>query len=506
VTAPGSSSLIDGLMAKGMSASKAMVGSITNSSMNLGDPKSFINNIGGQGSVVQTAISTTTKALIKNGTLTGNESPAQAGGMVMAGLSKGADAVGDALKKGGASLSGMYNDIASGKFAGGLADSKSGTGGLSLSLSGLSDSFSGGLDSLKSGLQKAFASVESSYGKLKGGVVNALGPNNKETAPPSATAKAASDYDSAKAAVAAAEDAVLEAKRAYRQSNSSDDMTKLQTAEANLAAANQKVAQASTGYLKAAVGSATSLLPSSIGGVSLASVSSSLKSGLNSLPGGLGSLLSTNNNKTTVSSASPMTSIINTATTAQSTSVFDKASNFTGDIVGKTATAITTSLNSAMASISATTNGAISAAQTGAAGMMGSLQTSMDGIGSMFGGTKSASAGENTFDRTAITAKTGQLLGDPKIPVPTFSDDVASTDADADYLVSAQADAMTAVENEMANVEAAELELSAIYEKIASGSISEADGNSQIDSQQAKVDQARDALLTAQVKYEASIT
>ena len=527
ITVPGADALVTNLVAKGMPVAKALEGTLSGAG-GIANADSLVNNVAAQGAAVQTVISKTASSMLGSGILTGNESPAQAAGPIMAGVAMGIETVTGLLKGGAGAIAGALNSVvsgtvgtlasnlASGKLAGGLADGlSSGLGGLKTSLGGLADKLgtvlTNPLDSLKSGLQTAFAAVKDSFPALKGGVPNVLGNATQAAeAPKSAMSAAAEKFDSASAAVDSATDALLEAKRDYR--NSPKDPAayeKLQAAEAALSSAKQKVAQASTDFLKAAPGA--SLIPSAgeLSGL-VSKVSSTLTSGLNALPGGIGSMMSTVTGALGGAS-NPLGSLVNAAkgiagSVGGAVSALADPTKLAGDLVGKTTASVTSMLSGGMPSLPSipglptlpslpsmpglpalpslaslpglpklpsvpglpalgdklggSLTGALDTAKAGAAGIMGQVETGLSSLGDAPGQIKAAVAAVGTFDRKAIVAKTGQLLGDSKIPVPSFGDISPNANIDVNKVSAEQREALDAIDEAKNRVRNAKLNLS----------------------------------------------
>jgi hypothetical protein len=118
-------------------------------------------------------------------------------------------------------------------------------------------------------------------------------------------------------------------------------------------------------------------------------------------------------------------------------------------------------LSGAVGKASGLAAGALGDLKAGGAGMLAQLESQFAGIQTGAGSIKAAAAAVGTFDKTAIIAKTGQLLGDPKIPTPTsvFRDD-ALPDADLTQQTAEVAAAMNAVEEAGYRVNAAKINLS----------------------------------------------
>jgi hypothetical protein len=376
------------------------------------NPATLLTDLGKQADAVAAAVSNTTQRLVSNGTLTGLESPSQAAGLALAGTTQGLVALGGTLTAGVDSVTGMANDIASGKFAGALADKS--IGGLKTSLDGLIGSAQGRIGALgdsvndlknnmKTGLENAFKSVEKSFGKLKAGVPNKLGPpTSGSDQEQSAIVTAGSVYDSATAEIESATDSLLAAKRNFRNDPSTDNQSALSAAESTLSAARQKQAAAGTSFIKSAGTKVTA---------GIDTIKTSLNSGLNSLPGGPGALQSIIKNTGAGSVIGQATSAVTLVDKAMSSATSLANSNpLSGDLMGQAKSAVDKLVGSA--------TGGLPDLKAGADGMMAQLEASMGSISSGAGLSKVAEMATGTFNKVALVAKTGQLLGNPKIPSP----------------------------------------------------------------------------------------
>lgn len=353
---PGAGDQAKALIAKGMPAAKALEGKLTGFA-GATDVSSLTTDVTKQGAMIQTGLVASAQKLKAAGALTGNESPAQAGGPILAGLTHGAKNVASMLtdktldtgiavaagKLGGlgikvdsAQLGSLKESLVSGKLAANLGESLGGgLGGLKESLSGVGDKLKGGMDNMKSASQNAFAAVEESFPALKGGKVNVLGQEGATPAEKSETEKAGASYDSAKAEFESAETEWFNAKRDYSYSKSDEDYDRITVAEKAMSEAKQKMSKASSAFLKSMPGgssiasmadSASSGLSgiadkasgigdsiksalsskdtgksmfSSLTGMDPDKPSSSATSGLNALPGGAGALMAKVNNDST---------------------------------------------------------------------------------------------------------------------------------------------------------------------------------------------------------------
>jgi hypothetical protein len=490
---PGGAGLrVTGLVANGMSMEKAL------SSVGTGlgglNSATLFADAGKQAEAVANSVKDTTNRLMSTGVLTGSESPAQAAGLVLAGTTQGIAALNKTLTSGVASTTAMANDIASGKFAGGLADGAA--GGLKTSLTGLidgakdkvivlGDSVANLKDNLKTGLQNAYSAVEKSFGKLKAGMPNKLGPaDNSPPAEKSDTAKSALSYESAQLEVESATDALFAAKRDFRNDPTPENQTKLQTTEAALSAARQKLSQSGTTFLKTAGSLATP--------PGLDKLKTSLNSGLNALPGGAAVLQS-------IVNKSPVGAAIGQATTAMSmvngamaqAQKLATSNPLSGDLLGQAKNAVDGMVNKVTAGLPDI--------KAGSAGIMAQLEASMGAIPGGASAIKSAEAAVGTYDKSAIVAKVGQLLGDPKIPAPFFSD--TPPIAKPDQMSSEIASAYEAVKEAGYKVSAAKLNLSmaTTAKNLPGGDTRVADATEGLNKEEA-------ALKVAQAAYSALIS
>jgi hypothetical protein len=466
---------------------------------------SMVNNIQPQVKAIEEVLSKSASSLQTSGILTGKESPAQAGGPIMTAAVLGVGAVAK-LFSSSSPTSGlgikMPGDISSvselfsgGKSAGGLAD-KLTSGGIATSIGGMLDSAkssaSGALDGLKSTAEKAFSSVEGSFVSLKGGVTNVLGKASASASEIklSDASQANKKVESAKAEVAALEEAVLDAKKTYREDDSEENAATLATAEKNLAAAKQREAKASTSFLSAS----TASLPS------VSSISNTLNSGINALPGGIGAFAT----QVTSKGGNPLTSIMATAKSVSGGSTSFDLSKSGGNIMASLNSSISGSMKSAMG----TATGALDKAKSAASGMMGQLETSLSSIGSAPGQIKMpVMSGDSMLAsaKASMVAVQGKLLGDPKIPRPGAVTEETESTEDPDEIMNKQAAALATIEDKQAAVDIINEKIGAIFESLSAKTISESKAYSQIHDLQIELDTAKEELAAAESKYEATV-
>lgn len=435
VSKPGSTALVDDRMAKGMPAAKAL-GSVMTGADGATTSEQFLQSVAQQNKAVVATVNKAAVQLTANGTITGKESPVQVAGIITGAAINGVGAVTAFVKTGATTVAGLANNIAGGKFAAGLVSGQN-AGGLMTSLAGLATGVKGTLGSfgdtigdiaagIKAGAQSSFSLIEASFGTLKAGVANVLGPKSNgpaATQQPSDVAKAGDAYVIAEAEIESATDALFTAKRNYRNEQTPENSAALQTAEANLSAAKQRQAQASTAFLKSAVGGAVSTpltantaLGTAVGAATSA-VKNTLNSGLNALPGGPAVLQSVVNNGPVGAALGTASTALNVVNSSLGTigGLAASADKLKGDLVGGTKGLV----DDAMSTASGLAANAVGDFKAGAAGMMAQLQSTLGSVSSGIGGVRQAAAAVNTFDNSAIIAKTGQLLGDPKIPSPS---------------------------------------------------------------------------------------
>jgi hypothetical protein len=527
-----------------MPVAKALASSLMTGKGGASSPSSLTNGGSAASGAVQTVITGAAKMLKDSGTLTGNESPAQMGGMVMAGIKKGASYVSDLFKKSPSDVkdtlagdTSLADSVASGKSAGGLADSiSSGFGGLKTSLGGMMDSVGSSImgagSSLMSGLQSASSAVEKSFTAMTAGQPNTPAPEK------SAAQTAAGSYESAVAEMESAETKMLEAKRDYRMASNSANYDKLQTAEAEYNAAAQRVAQISSSYVKTASGAKSSAgnmsltsaaaKASKFGLDNLASASkmlglsgtatSALKFGLEKLPGAANSLMGMVDGSS--KSGNPVTGLLDKAKAAGSTAVasasgaLDSAKNmFSSDTASSIpdlpaaadlpdATALLSD-DALSGDVMENASSAFDDIGGDASSMMAELETGLDCLGGDDNAEKPAVAASNTIDNSAQLAKTASLMGSSKISPPVFSD--KDTSADIDAMIAKQNTALTAVEAARAEVELAETKLAVTYQSIMSGARTETQMAHTIETQQADISDAKRQLAAAEKKYSSTL-
>lgn len=371
-----------------------------------------------------------------------------------------------AVSTGGTSLlASVSSAISAGTFAAGMADKLlSGSGALPTSLSDLKSSITGGIDKLVGGIstgatnlktgftsafdsiksvgQNAFASVEASFTNLKAGVPNSLGGAQAQS-PDSPETMAANEYEIAVAEKAAAEEEFFEAQRYYYDYPTPENLADVQAADAKIAAANKKIAAASDAFLKTGTGMQVAGVFGNIAGGALpagstpfsiesiqaqvanvqsgnASVATTLNSGVNALPGGLGSMVAENKAAATniLTSGSALLGLPSSTTLSSAKGAFDQLKA----MGSPTAIAISTEASS---------------------------------VASGTTGETPPTASTNSQPLAQLTAKIGALFGDARIPLPPLKPvepTAVETPEEADETVSAKEKALQDIRNAELNL------------------------------------------------------
>jgi hypothetical protein len=481
---PGTAEFVGARLAQGVPVAQNLAGLVTGNN-GATSPLAVVNNVSAQAGAISNSINNAAQSLTNSGVIKGTESAGQIAGIVQAAASFGAKAVGGVLAGTGvANGKAIADSIAGGKFASQLADKvKSGVSGLASSVAGFAKGVASGIGntitnlagSLQSTLKNAFAAVESSFKNMKAGLPNKLGggdnvPSAANLASPSAI------LNSAEAEAETAQAATLNAIRTYRNNSSPENLAALNKAEADLSAAKQKLIGASNSFLSGSVPAIT--LPAA------GLAATTLNSGVNALPGGASSMVS----QVTGGLSKAVSGAAGGLTSAISGGLSNAISGATGGLTGGINNSIsgaTNSLNNLVGkannpladpsklvgnlvkNASDAVGGALGkvkdlagGATTAAAGILSKIQTSISSVGGSGGQIKAAVAAANTFDKTALVAKAGQLLGDPKIPAPVFNElppdnaDVNKVLAKVNTAYEEVSSARTALEIQQAKVEA----------------------------------------------------
>jgi phage-related protein len=372
----------------------------------------------------------------------------------------------------------IVNSMASGKYAGNLSDALSnGLTGLATSLGnavsgtingiastasgivngvtgaigGIGNTVSGIASSLKGTLRTAFDTVEKSFGNMSADKPNILGSSKIDGITPDLSTPSA-QYASAEAQIAASEEEVLTAKRNYRNNDSPENYAALQTAESQLSSARQAGASAATSIITNPISRAAKAVGNfftSNNSTETASATTTANSGANALPGGVGSMVSQVKGQ-----GGGVVEGVKTAVATTATGVATLA----GNLVKNTTSLVVGSVNAVVNSASAVVKGVLNtvgAIKTAAGSIISTLQTQLSSLGKSGGQIKSAVQSAQTFNIAPITAKTGSLLGDPRIPSPSQVSQVPELDKTNDQInqeLKTQVSALDKIETEKENI------------------------------------------------------
>jgi hypothetical protein len=454
---PGSDVLINQRLAAGQSPEQATAATNFTKTQGVSSFGDVTKNVAAQTAAVASNMQTATESLVKQGIITGKEAPTQVAGVINATSSFGIGAVKAYLNNPSTVGGKIVSAITSGNFASGLADKlKSGIGGIVSSIgnfasgvvsgaagvvgsviSGVAGLFGGAtktisslVSQLQSGTRKAFSAALASFGSLKAGKPNVLGgASGASVANDDKNTLLLQQLDQATSATAAAENTVNEAKRAYKTASTPENLAALKAAEATLSQAKQREGQVSSSMFSQGP---TNTAPRTDGSNFVATTANS---GANALPGGIGALASqTFSRKASLISTFKLigerinTTVSNVKDFAQklknpqqmagnllnnfNAAVSSVASSYVQDIKNQFGPAF-----ERVTGISEKVMGILGSPKS----VMANIKSNLGGLGSG-SGVKPATLGTDTYNNAPMISKTGQLLGDPKVPPPVFNE------------------------------------------------------------------------------------
>jgi hypothetical protein len=428
VLKPGTATIVQQNLAMGMSPAMAAPPSFFTGKDGVKNVNDMTNNLTLQAGIIGVGLNSAVTGLKAQGVITGMESATQISGVVNAAFKTDPKTVATALSAGALGIKGTIIGAAmsAGTFAGQLADGiKAGLGGLSKSLSDLKTSVSSlisnnPLTALAGSAKAAFSAVEQSFKNLAGGKPNVLGGGDVPVAKQESPAQqSVNSYEAAKIQENEAETQLFAAQKAYRNDPTSDNQTKVQAAEAKLSSTRQSVAQASNSFLQAAQMGTTA------NATTAAMPATTLNSGVNALPGGIGALQSVSSN------------------------IGAQLKSFS-DNIGAGLT------NGVQNALSKQISGVLPVSLAAATSLIGSLKNKIPGIGvdiasasaavsAGAGGLAPAVVATGTLNTEQLTAKTGALLGDARVPLPNLKpmpDTTTATSTQVDTGLAAKAAAL----------------------------------------------------------------
>ena len=401
---PGSDTLINGLVAKGVSVPGAMTKNLFTGQAGATSLQGFVGSTSAQIQSQVTNFSKSQTQLTSAGILKGNENPSAVAGVIVAGAQNGVAATADFIKNSslisgvtspaGGNGNGIAQSISSGNFAASLSSSLSG------GLSGLASSLGSAFDKAKGAITSAFNSIVGGYKSFTPGV-----PQNLRAI-------------------------------ASGSSTSNDSTSGITNTVANAAQNEANLAAATTGLQG---------LP---GGLSaMAATVNNAVGAANKLPGGtaIGSLANNsaaglmNNIPTSAASASSLlTNITSGGASAGIPGVTGGAGSLLSSVTSLLPKGLAAQLNSAISALSSSGPGAI----------------------------KMPVVATNTTDRSSVTTQIGSILSNPKIPSPKYSTQVAAANYfDAENAkLEQQIQARAALKSQLHTQEALTLQLRTEYQ------------------------------------------
>lgn len=503
------------------------------------DAIKMATNTSAQLSAFGSAVEKATTGLNLNNVLTGKESPTQAAGVVMAAATQGVSAVTNALKspQGAASVANtdLGKSIASGTFAGMMADKlSSGLSGVVDSIgsmagnvlnsvsSGISNALGkigGGISSLVGGLagaaKTAFAAAEKSFGELKAGAPNVLGGAKLPELPATPFLDNAVKLNKATAELTEAQKDLVQATKAYKVEESAETYSALKAAENAVASAEQKIAKIKedvTSSLASNSDNKTSVSTQSLSTIANAAASgqlnmpTSLNTGINALPGGVGAFV----NKVSSTTTNVVGSVKNlTATLGGAASTLLNPTKLVGNLTNNVKNAIGSVSQLASGGVQSLT-GLVSGAQGAidklagnasslAAGLKSNLTAQLGSLGNGPAQIKQAILAADTYaTKIAVNAKLTSVMGDPAIPAPVYEE--VAVDESPDETQQEQLTAQQKLQEIYSEREAMALEISVLIETYAS--TQDVSLLSQIDDKNVQIQMLDEELVVAQEAYD----
>jgi hypothetical protein len=465
----GSAALVTGLVQSGSTVKDAMTDNLFTGKPGAETLAAFTQNIPAQVSAQVQNFQQAQTSLQQSGLITGNESPAVVAGLVnsvsQVGLSSTTDFVKNAASTNnitgvtsalaaaaGGVPSAVSNAIAGGKSAANLATNA--TGGLSsiaLSLSGLSKSASEGLsgviDAAKGIAGSAFSAITASFKAFKPGVpqdLKAIAKGNAEAQAKTEAAAATPIIADAAASVTAATAGVASGAAAIASSVGVAAGTPTTTAGATVI---------SPSSITNSIASGVNALPGGAGAVS--SLVNSASGAVNKLPSLAGvSGVASNASAAAVNGISSATSVASSLVSASAGRLPSLAS-LTGSAIPSipsSLSALSDKIAGGQESLTALVSAGLPA---GASAQLQSNISALSAAGPV--SIKLPTVATNTVDRGEITSQINSLLGDPKIPRPNFSGLVANPSRD---LSQAELDTYDGTSKEIATLADSRFDLS----------------------------------------------
>jgi len=448
VIKPGSNIIAQRKLDAGFPESVALSNSILTGSQGAQSAQQFLNNSSAQVGAFVNTLNKSVVQLQNTGAISPNLNVTQVTGLAMATANQGIGTVTKALNGNTASLAKISNDVASGNFAGSLADKAlNGMTGVASSINNavsgtvnaVSSAIKGAANNLQSLAEQAFRGIEASFTNLKAGEPNVLG-GGEPALPLGVNTKAIANIEFLYKDVREKLQIYYADKTPENKAAWDEAGQKLKQALAQIEKEQQSNVASSTGsvdasIVKGAVGG--SLNAQNMQAISnkitsgAAMVATTANSGSNAIPGGVGSVVNTITNSVTGKDTSNIVNkIVSTVGTNASSLVSSAAKSANGLVQAVTGAVTNTfknlagnvsnipsAVNASKASISAVGENL----QKAAGGVNGQILTKVGSLASINSELKTPIIATGTFNSAAIIAKSGSLVGDAKIPAPVFA-------------------------------------------------------------------------------------
>ena len=477
VIKPGAAALVNSLVQGGSNVQAAMTDNLFTGKPGLENLTNVVNNVAGQVSSQISNFQNAASGLIKTGIISGTEAPSQIAGVISAAAQTSVAQVTDLVKGVSSSVTGALGAVGS---LGGLASGVSGAlGGLASGISGVGDKLTAAMNggtfaaNMATNLTGGLGSLATSLNGLKLGSLPGLA---------SVSAGLSSLVDSAKGLSGAAFGAITKSFKALQagvpqnlaeiNKKNKEDAAKqeanslpgvgglLASAQAALPAGIGGALTSATGALSSVTSAATGALSSvtSAATGALSSVTGSLSSvasGVDNLPGGMGAV-STLVNGTTGSSSIPgisdLSSVVNNVGTGALNNITSASATLStvagiGASIGGAGgissalggiTGAASGISSALGGITGALNGGLgglaskitagtqsltslisSGLSAGAAAQLAASVNSLSSVSSLQ--IKLPVVAENTNNRSELLSQVTSILGNSKIPPPNFT-------------------------------------------------------------------------------------
>lgn len=428
---PGSSGLVESLVASGNDISKAMPPAIFTGKSGAKDYNSFVRNIPAQSNAMVKNLQVAQTSLQNAGLITGSEAPSEINGVILSTANNGLDSVLEVVNTSRfmntsmlqrdpvGKLSETYKDIQNGNYAGTLAESGLGTlSGVQTALQGLlKNPNTANAVSTGRGLQaNAYETIKNSITTLKPNTANDLTSllQQKSLSVDTASLTATTNQFAQQAQGLLGSTPTLP----FTQDKLGQGLASIGKSFMDLANTNRVMpdvqSQLPNLLENPLMGTSLQNIADSVAGGSLASTATGIAAGLNNLPGSLGSITSitdfSKGNTPIIPGTEDLKAQLKNLSTDAINNIQSNALSFANSFMGQN--------NLSDAAVNGLVDMVSSKLPAGAAAL---LQNAAGSIAAAGLGLKSPSAGVNTVpDRQTIAKELKNVMGDPGIPEPNY--------------------------------------------------------------------------------------